>query len=106
MNHMTYSQIISLQKAYNVDQIQDQINSGLCWRMEGSVGRFAMDCLEAGVCMLPTERRIDYYGQVVPSRNDLKAETKGTFQNAVRFWAQVMEGDFDAIEWLEETFCC
>lgn len=72
-------------------------------RMEGSVGRFAMDCLEAGVCMLPRERRIDYYGQTVPSRNDLKAGTKGTYQNAVRFWTEVEEGDFDAVEWLEAT---
>jgi len=103
---MTYSQITSLQKAYNVTEIQEQINTGLCWKMEGSVGRFAMDCLEAGVCMLPLERRIDYYGQTVPSRNDLKAGTKGTFQNAVRFWNQVQDGDFEAIEWLESTFCC
>ena len=106
MNHMTYAQIISLQKVYNVAHIQDQINSGLCWRLEGSAGRFAMDCLEAGVCMLPLERRIDYYGQIVPSRNDLKAGTKGTFQNAANFWKRIQEGDFDAIEWLEETICC
>lgn len=103
---MTYAQITSLQKAYNVNQIQDQINSGLCWRLEGSIGRFAMDCLEAGVCMLPLQRKIDYYGQVVPSRNDLKSGTKGTFQNAANFWNRISEGDFDAIEWLEETFCC
>jgi hypothetical protein len=74
--------------------------------MEGSVGRFASEMLEAGVCMLPLQRKIDYYGQVVPSRLDLKAGSKGTFQNCARFWAQVMEGDFDAIEWLEATFSC
>jgi len=106
MNHMTYSQITSLQKTYNVTEIQEHINSGLCWRMEGSFGRFAMDCLEAGVCMLPLKRKIDYYGQVVPSRNDLKSGTKGTFLNSARFWERVMEGDYDSIEWLEATFAC
>ena len=104
MNHMTYSQIISLQKAYNVTEIQQQINSGLCWKMEGSVGRFAMDCLEAGVCMLPLTAHYDYYGNRVPSRADLKSGTKGTFQNAAKFWERVMNGDYDAVEWLEITF--
>ena len=102
MNHMTYSQITSLQKANNVFQIQQQINSGLCWKMEGSVGRFAMDCLEAGVCMLPLEPHYDYYGNRIPSRNDLKSGSKGTFQNAVRFWSNVLNGDFEAIEWLKQ----
>jgi ABC-type cobalamin transport system ATPase subunit len=104
MNHMTFAQITSLQKDYNVTEIQQQINSGLVWKLEGSVGRFASDMLEAGACMLPLERKIDYYGQVVPSRNDLKSGTKGTFQNAARFWQKVMNFDIDAVEWLESTF--
>jgi len=101
---MNYSRIVSLQKAYNVTSTQDQINSGLCWKMEGSVGRFAMEMIEAGVCMLPKERKIDYYGNTVPSRDDLKPGTKGTYKNAVDFWQRVWDGDYETIEALEETF--
>lgn len=101
---MNYSRIISLQKAYNVTSTQDQINTGLCWKMEGSVGRFASDMLEAGVCMLPKNRKMDYWGNVVPSRDDLKPGTKGTYQNAVNFWQRVWDGDYETIEALEETF--
>ena len=101
---MNYNRLISLQKAYKVNGIQEQINSGIAWQMEGSVGRFAMDMLEAGVCMLPKERRADYYGSVVPARTDLKSGTKGTYQNAVRFWQSVWDGDFENIEYLENAF--
>ena len=101
---MKYTQIISLQKGYNVTQIQEQINSGMAWKLEGSVGRFASDMLEAGVCMLPLERKVDYYGSVIPSRHDLKPGTKGTFKNSVNFWERVWEGDFDTIEGLENIF--
>jgi len=47
---------------------------------------------------------VDYYGNRIPSRKELKRGTKGTFQNCVNFWNRVNSGDFDAIEWLEETF--
>ena len=101
---MNYARIISLQKAYGVTSVQEQINSGLCWQMEGSVGRFASAMLEAGVCMLPKERKTDYYGNIVPSRDDLKPGTKGTFKNSARFWQSVWDGDYETIESLEETF--
>jgi hypothetical protein len=101
---MNYARIISLQKGYKVTQVQEQINSGMAWKLEGSVGRFAMEMLEAGVCMLPKERKIDYYGNTVPSRDDLKPGTKGTYQNAVNFWQKVWDGDFETIDALEETF--
>ena len=103
MKNLTFSQITSLQKTYGADRMQELINSGSCRKIEGSVGRFAMDYLEAGVCMLPLEPRVDYYGNRVPPRNMLKQGTKGTFQNNVNFWERVFEGDLDAIEWLEET---
>ena len=53
MKQLTFSQITKLQKAYNVDGMQQMINDGTCWKMEGSQGRFAMSCLESGVWMLP-----------------------------------------------------
>lgn len=101
---LTYNQIVSLQKGYGVTATQEGINSGQCWRMEGSVGRFAMQMLEAGVCMLPLVPRIDAYGNKVPPRNVLKTGTKGTFKNAQEFWSKVYDGDFETIESLEETF--
>ena len=106
MKQLTFTQIAKLQKTYGADGIQSLINDGTCWKMEGSRGRFAMSCLESGVCMLPLEPKLDYYGNRVPSRDMLKAGTKGTFLNSSNFWNRVKEGDFDAIDWLEETFGC
>jgi len=104
MEKLTFSQIKKLQKTYGVDTIQETINSGLCWKMEGSSSRFAMQCLEAGMCMLPLEPKYDYYGTLVPARSMLKQGSKGTFLNSVNFWIMVYDGDYDTIECLEETF--
>lgn len=104
MKQLTFRQIEKLQKAYGVDEMQQMITSGDCWKMEGSVGRFAMSLLESGACVLPIEPKSDYYGNRVPSRNDLKEGTKGTLLNSVHFWNGVMDGDMETIEWLEETF--
>lgn len=35
-----------------IQKYQKLINSGLCWRLEGSIGRFAMGLIEAGYCYL------------------------------------------------------
>jgi hypothetical protein len=104
MNKLTYNQIISLQKGYKVTETQNQINSGVCWLLEGSVGRFASDMLEIGICMLPKTSHWDYYGNYVPSRDELKKGTKGTFGNAQNFWQKVYDGDLETINALEETF--
>jgi len=101
---LTFSQISKLQRTYGAAEIQELIDSGTCWKMEGSVGRFAMDCLEMGVCILPLEPKVDYYGNRIPARTMLKQGTKGTFQNCAQFWTRVFDGEWDAIEWLEETF--
>lgn len=68
--------------------MQLMIDSGVVWKMEGSAGRAAMDALESGVCFLPEEAHTDYYGNRIPSRNDLKEGTKGTLQNSSRFWEE------------------
>ena len=100
----TAKQIEALQKGYRVTDIQNTINTGICWMMEGFQGRFAMQMLKAGVCMLPTNPTRDYYGNTVPARTMLKEGTKGTLQNACEFWQKVQDGDFEAIEGLEEIF--
>jgi len=69
--------------------------------MEGSVGRNAMALLESGACMLPKETKVDYYGSRVPSRDDLKKGTKGTYANSVSFWEGVESGRIEIDEFAE-----
>ena len=95
MKALTFLQIKSLQKEYNLTEMQDRINSGLCWKLEGTYGRIAMDMLDSGACMLPLVERIDYYGSRVPSRNVLKAGTIGTFKNSQDFWQKVCNGEIE-----------
>lgn len=68
--------------------MQALIDNGTAWKMEGSCGRAAMAALESGACFLPEQAYSDYWGNRVPSRNDLKEGTKGTLSNAVAFWEQ------------------
>ena len=89
---MNYNRIKKLQNEYGYSDMQEMINSGIAWRMEGSIGRQAMSLLECGACMLPKEIHRDYYGNQVPSRDMLKDGTKGTFGNCKRFWQGVEEG--------------
>jgi hypothetical protein len=83
---MNIATVRRLQKENGADQMQKMIDSGLVWKMEGSIGREAMMMLESGICFLPKIIHFDYYGNKVPARQMLKAGTKGTFQNAVRYW--------------------
>jgi len=90
---LTVEQITELQKRYGVTDIQEQINSGLAWLMEGSVGSAAMDTLECGMCMLPLVPRKDYWGNIVPARTSLASGTKGTLENSQNFWEKVESGE-------------
>ncbi len=101
---MNTQRITSLQQDYNVIGTQAMINSGDCWRLDGSVGRHAMSMLESGICMLPKESKTDAYGNTVPSRDMLKGATKGTYKNCANFWTKVDAGDFETIEYLQENF--
>lgn len=58
---------------------QTLINSGLAWRLEGSIGRQCMAAIEDGTCMLGMKGHRDYWGNYVPSRKEVKAGTKGSF---------------------------
>lgn len=86
--------------------IQALINSGLAWRMEGSIGRACMAAIERGDCMCGVERRRDAYGNMVPSRYDLQEGTKGTFEFVVdhndEAYAQAMADVGDEPPTLEE----
>lgn len=101
---LTHKAIEKLQKEYGFDVVQKNINSGLCWRLEGHYGREAMALLDSGACMLPKVVHTDYYGNRVPSRDMLKNGTKGTFNNTQRFWEGVLDGsiEIDPLETLDE----
>lgn len=81
--------------------LQSLIDSGMAWRLEGSVGRAAMSAIEAGDCILPTcwkdgktrplnDKTMkqhadklkpvmrDAFDNVIPYREMLKPGTKGT----------------------------
>ena len=91
---MNYQAITKLQKEAGYGEMQQMINTGQCWMMEGYTGRQAMNALEIGACMLPKVRRIDYYGNVVPSRYDVKPGTKGTFQHCQGFWVDYVDNGY------------
>lgn len=57
--------------------VQRAINSGM-WGLQGSYGRVMMESIEAGYCMLGTKTARDYYGNGIPSRNDVNPGTKGS----------------------------
>ena len=61
---------------------QELINSGMAWRLEGSIGRAAMNCIESGHCILGEQGHRDYYGNYVPSRYEVEPGTKGSLEYA------------------------
>ena len=101
---MDLIQVKKLQRAYGVANLQKQIEDGDIWKFEGSVGRFAMDMLDNGVCFLGKKATFDYYGNKIPNRKELKEGSKGTRNNSIRFWSEIEDGNFDYIEFLEENF--
>lgn len=57
--------------------IQRAINSGM-WGLQGSYGRTMMEAIESGYCLLGRSRAKDYYGNTIPSRDDVQEGTKGS----------------------------
>lgn len=66
--------------------MQRLIDSGEVWGLEGAAGRAAARALKSGECFLPPFRRMDYWGNVIPSRDELEPGSKGTLANSARFW--------------------
>ena len=86
---MKFFKLKQLQWAYGYDQLQQLIDTGMAWNMEGAMGRAAMDALDRGACMLPTTSRSDYYGNRVPSRFQVKSGTTGSYANSVKFYSKL-----------------
>ena len=106
---MNIKTIYKLQREYGLAEMQKMINTGLAWKMEGSVGRYAMELLRSGACMLPKESVVDYYGNKVPSRDEVVSGTLGSFENSVNFWSDdenlmylEMENEPDEVAYFEE----
>jgi hypothetical protein len=73
--------------------MQRAINAG-AWSLQGSYGREMMRAIEAGLCMLGRDQYRDYYGNNIPSRDDVKPGTKGSYQFVIDErgleWADLM----------------
>jgi hypothetical protein len=70
-----------------LEQLQALIDSGMAWHLEGAVGRAAMDAIENGDCILGPEGHRDYWGNYVPSRDEVQPGTKGSVEYAERMQA-------------------
>lgn len=68
-------------------ELQSWVDSGTAWHLEGHVGRTAMNALRSGALVLPPERHKDYYGNVVPSYEDVDNEigSPGSVANAEEY---------------------
>lgn len=86
---MKFYKLKQLQFGYGYDQLQQLIDTGVAWNMEGAIGRAAMDALKSGACFLPTTSRRDYYGSTVPSRYQVQPGTAGSYKNSVSFYKKL-----------------
>lgn len=59
------------------EAIQRTINAGT-WGLQGSFGRTMMDAITSGHCLLGKTGCRDYYGNYIPSRDEVKSGTKGS----------------------------
>jgi len=92
---MNTPKIKKLQSETGYGEMQQMINTGQAWSMEGSVGRQAMDALRSGACMLPTIRHTYYYGSTIPSRYDVKPGTPGSYHNCADFWNEFQGNGYE-----------
>ena len=58
--------------------IQNLIDNGNAWLLEGSVGRQCMAAIEQGNAVLGRTRNRDYWGNTIPARTDVIPGTKGS----------------------------
>jgi len=86
---LSIQEITDLQSEHGMSDVQAMINDGSAWTLEGSVGRFAMDCLKRGVCFLPNEHFYDTYGNKVPRRSSIKEGSFGSLSLSSLYWSNL-----------------
>lgn len=59
--------------------IQSAINSLSAWSLQGAYGRAMMQAIEDGYCLLGRGHTRDYWGNRIPSREEVRAGTKGSY---------------------------
>jgi len=76
------------------ESIQRAINSGSAWSMQGSYGRSMFDAIQGGYCMLGKRSFKDYYGNFIPSRDDICWGERGSYDYVKKLqgqeWADMM----------------
>jgi len=68
--------------------LQQAINSLTAWSFQGSYGRAMMQAIEDGYCILGREHTRDYWGSRIPSRDEVKQGTKGSYDYVVQHQGQ------------------
>jgi hypothetical protein len=80
---LTISDINNIETEEYVDDqeyyasVQRAINSG-SWGLQGSYGRTMMAAIDQGYCVLGLKDFRDYYGNHIPSRDQVQPGTKGS----------------------------
>ena len=67
--------------------LQAMIDAG-AWSLEGSMGRAMMDAITDGRCILGPCGARDYWGNYIPSRDEVKPGSKGSIEYAVAMQAE------------------
>jgi hypothetical protein len=93
MKRLTINKIRKLQAQAGLSQMQNLIDTGDVWHLEGTMGRMAMDYLKCGACFLPDEAHRDYWGNTVPSRKMVKEGTTGSLTNSINYWEEYNENE-------------
>jgi hypothetical protein len=72
-------QTIEDSEGFSADAWQYLIDKGHAWKLQGYYGRTALDLMKKGICKPAPERQTDYWGNLVPSRNDGYFDSTGTW---------------------------
>lgn len=92
MNIISENDILTLQKMYGVDKIQNLINVEEIWK-RNSINVLIKQCIENGICYIPKDVNIN---------DNLKINYN--FEKSIKFWSQIYYGDINAINKLEILF--
>ena len=81
MTSMVHTTIIDPSEGLS---IQDLIDTGMAWHLEGHIGRQCMAAIENGDAVLGPVGHRDYWGNWVPSRFEVEPGTVGSEAYAAR----------------------